>query len=314
MKGIILAGGSGTRLYPLTKAISKQIMPVYDKPMIYYPLSILMLADIREILIISTPRDLPVFRELFGTGEQLGLSLSYAVQDQPRGLADAFILGADFIGNDSVALVLGDNIFYGQSFSRVLRNAASREKGATIFGYYVRDPREYGVVEFDENGKALSIEEKPENPRSNYAVPGLYFYDNDVVEIARNVKPSARGEIEITSVNNEYLRRGTLQVETLGRGFAWLDTGSHDSLLDAADFVSAFQKRQGLYISCIEEIAYKRGFISREQLLKLAEPLMKDGLWKIYGGGCQRAVSREAAGTAEETDYVQKERQESRNC
>ena len=275
MKGIILAGGSGTRLYPLTKAISKQIMPVYDKPMIYYPLSTLMLAGIREVLIISTPRDLPVFKDLLGSGEQLGMSFSYAVQETPRGLADAFIVGADFIGDDSVALVLGDNIFYRQSFSRVLQNAAAREKGATIFGYYVKDPREYGVVEFDSNNKAVSIEEKPAIPKSNYAVPGLYFYDNDVVEIAKNVKPSARGEIEITSINNEYLRRGDLYVETLGRGFAWLDTGNHDALLDAADFVAAFQKRQGLYISCIEEIAYKRGFITREQLVELAQPLLK---------------------------------------
>jgi glucose-1-phosphate thymidylyltransferase len=253
-------------------------MPVYDKPMIYYPLSTLMLAGIREVLIISTPRDLPVFEELFGTGEQLGMNFTYAVQEEPRGLADAFIIGKSFIGNDAVALVLGDNIFYGQSFSKVLRNVAERtekETGATIFGYYVRDPREYGVVEFDENGKAISIEEKPEKPKSNYAVPGLYFYDNEVVEIAANVKPSARGEIEITSVNNAYLDKGTLHVETMGRGFAWLDTGNHDMLLAAADFVSAFQKRQGLYISCIEEIAYKRGFIDREQLVKLAQPLLK---------------------------------------
>lgn len=283
MKGIILAGGSGTRLYPLTKAISKQIMPVYDKPMIYYPLSTLMLAGIREVLIISTPRDLPVFEELFGDGHQLGMSFSYAIQEYPRGLADAFIIGDKFIGNDACALVLGDNIFYGQSFSRVLKEAAERtesEPGATIFGYYVRDPREYGVVEFDDNGIAISIEEKPQAPKSNYAVPGLYFYDNDVVDIAKNVKPSARGEIEITSINNEYLSRGNLHVEKMGRGFAWLDTGNHDALLDAANFVATFQKRQGLYISCIEEIAYKRGFITRDELLKLAEPLMKTAYGK----------------------------------
>ncbi|MDD6147470.1 MAG: glucose-1-phosphate thymidylyltransferase RfbA [Lachnospiraceae bacterium] len=278
MKGIILAGGSGTRLYPLTKAISKQIMPVYDKPMIYYPLSTLMLAGIREVLVISTPRDLPVFKELLEDGSQLGMDIQYAVQEAPNGLAEAFIIGADFIGDDSVALVLGDNIFYGQSFSQTLKNAHDRvEKngGATIFGYYVRDPREYGVVEFDENGKAISIEEKPEQPKSNYAVPGLYFYDNDVVKIAQTITPSARGELEITAVNNAYLDRGDLFVETLGRGFAWLDTGNHDMLLAAANFVSTIQKRQGLYVSCIEEIAFKRGFINADQLRELAKPLMK---------------------------------------
>jgi glucose-1-phosphate thymidylyltransferase len=283
MKGIILAGGSGTRLYPLTKAISKQIMPVYDKPMIYYPLSTLMLAGIREVLIISTPRDLPVFKELLEDGSQLGMDISYAVQEAPNGLAEAFIIGKDFIGDDSVALVLGDNIFYGQSFSKTLKSARERVEnngGATIFGYFVRDPREYGVVEFDENGKAVSIEEKPDHPKSNYAVPGLYFYDNEVVKIATTIKPSARGELEITSVNNAYLEAGNLYVETLGRGFAWLDTGNHDMLLQAVNFVSTIQKRQGLYVSCIEEIAFKRGFIDSDQLKKLAEPLMKSDYGK----------------------------------
>lgn len=275
MKGIILAGGSGTRLYPLTKAVSKQIMPVYDKPMIYYPLSTLMLAGIRDILIISTPRDVLVFEELLGDGSRIGLHITYAVQERPRGLAEAFLIGEEFIGNDNVALVLGDNIFYGQSFSPLLQEVASREEGATIFGYYVNNPKDYGVVEFDEEWNAVSIEEKPENPKSDYAVPGLYFYDNEVVEIAKNVKPSARGELEITSVNNEYLRRGKLKVQPLGRGFAWLDTGNPDSLIEAANFIATIQKRQGLYISCIEEIAYKRGFIDREQLEKLADELIK---------------------------------------
>lgn len=275
MKGIILAGGSGTRLYPLTKAVSKQIMPVYDKPMIYYPLSTLMLAGIREILIISTPRDLPVFQELLGDGHQIGLDIQYAIQEQPRGLAEAFLIGERFIGQDRVALVLGDNIFYGQTFSHILRNVTEQKEGATIFGYYVNDPREYGVVEFDEDWNVLSIEEKPENPKSNYAVPGLYFYDNEVISIAKKVKPSARGELEITSVNNEYLKRGKLKVQPMGRGFAWLDTGNPDALIDAANFIATIQKRQGLYISCIEEIAYKRGFIDSEQLAVLAEGLIK---------------------------------------
>ena len=273
MKGIVLAGGSGTRLYPITKAVSKQILPLYDKPMIYYPLSVLMLAGINEVLIISTPRDISCFKELFGDGAWLGMKFEYAVQDKPRGLADAFIVGKNFIGNDDVALVLGDNIFYGQSFTATLRKAAekvTKEKGAVIFGYYVKDPTAYGVVEFDDKGNVLGIEEKPTNPKSNYAVPGLYFYDNSVVQIAENVKPSARGEIEITAVNNAYLQKKSLKVELLGRGMAWLDTGTYDGLLEASNFIATIEKRQGMYVSCIEEIAYYNGWLSKEALLELA--------------------------------------------
>lgn len=274
MKGIILAGGSGTRLYPITKSVSKQSLPIYDKPMIYYPMSVLMLAGIRDILIISTPRDLPMFKELFGDGSHLGLRIEYAIQEQPNGLAEAFIIGEEFIGNDKVALVLGDNIFYGYGFSERLQNAVKRDE-ATIFGYHVVNPQAFGVVEFDKDFNVLSIEEKPEIPKSNYAVPGLYFYDNDVIEIAQNVQPSDRGELEITAVNNEYLRRGKLKVELFGRGMAWLDTGTHRGLLDASNYVEAVQTRQGLYIACLEEIAYRKKYINKEQLLELAKPLMK---------------------------------------
>ena len=273
MKGIILAGGKGTRLYPMTKAVSKQLLPIYDKPLIYYPLSILMLAGIREVLIISTPEDTPLYQKLLGDGEGIGMKFSFKVQDTPRGLADAFILGEEFIGDDSVCLILGDNVFYGQDMTKVLRRAMENETGATIFGYPVKDPRSFGVVEFDKNPKVISIEEKPQNPKSNYAVPGLYFYDNRVVEIAKNVKPSARGEIEITAVNNAYLEMGELNVTLLGRGMAWLDTGTPDGMLKAAEFVEAVQDRQGFYVSCIEEIAWRRGFISTERLIEIGESL-----------------------------------------
>lgn len=275
MKGIILAGGSGTRLYPITKAISKQINPIYDKPMIYYPLSILMLSGIKEILVISTPRDLTLFKELLGNGEDFGVKLEYAIQEKPNGLAEAFIIGEKFIGNDSCALVLGDNIFYGHGLTGILKEAEARKEGATIFGYYVPNPKDFGVVEFDKDGKVISLEEKPQNPKSNYAVPGLYFYDNTVVEKAKKVKPSKRGELEITSINEMYLQEEKLHVVNFGRGMAWLDTGTHDALLEAANFVKTIQSRQGVMVACLEEIAYRNGWISKEKVLELAKPLMK---------------------------------------
>ena len=275
MKGIVLAGGSGTRLYPITKAVSKQLLPLYDKPMIYYPISVLMLAGIKEILIISTPRDLPMYKDLLGDGSSLGIKFEYAVQEHPNGLAEAFIVGEDFIGDDNVALILGDNIFHGHRFTEILERSTELDEGAIIFGYYTNNPEAFGVVEFDDDGNVLSVEEKPEYPKSNYVVPGLYFYDNDVIEIAKNVKPSDRGEVEITSVNEEYLNRGKLKVELLGRGMAWLDTGTHAGLLEAANFIETVQKRQSLYIACLEEIAYLKGYITEEQLLKTAEELKK---------------------------------------
>ncbi|MBN7573930.1 glucose-1-phosphate thymidylyltransferase [Clostridium sp. 2-1] len=280
MKGIILAGGSGTRLYPVTKAMSKQMVPIYDKPMIYYPMSVLMLAGIRDILIISTPRDIVNFKELFKDGQELGLNIEYAVQEEPNGLAEAFIIGEDFLGNDNVAMVLGDNIFYGQSFTEHLRRAASLEKGAYVFGYYVQNPKAFGVVEFDDEGRVISLEEKPEKPKSKYAVPGLYFYDNSVVKKAKALKPSPRGELEITDLNKAYMEEGTLKVQLLGRGMAWLDTGTHSSMLQASNFVEAVQNTQGTYIACLEEIAYRKGWISSEEVIELAKPLMKTGYGK----------------------------------
>ncbi|MGR3741269.1 glucose-1-phosphate thymidylyltransferase RfbA [Companilactobacillus sp. DQM5] len=289
MKGIILAGGSGTRLYPITKAVSKQLIPVYDKPMIYYPMSVLMLAGIKDILIISTPSDTPRFEELFGNGHDLGLDISYAVQDKPNGLAEAFIIGEDFIGDDSVCLVLGDNIFYGSGLSEMLQRASNKESGATVFGYHVNDPERFGVVDFDENMHAKSIVEKPENPASNYAVTGLYFYDNQVVDIAKNIKPSDRGELEITDINKAYLKNNQLDVEIMRRGFAWLDTGTHESLQEAGSFISAIQKNQNLKVACLEEISYRMGYISKEDVIKLAQPLKKND----YGQYLLRLVEKD---------------------